>query len=115
MGLALAGLGLAAGCDNPLACQRIAQRQCSLKWTADALAYRECVAPERLKRDFEFIKQDEQTHREMFARDLCQIQARFDYDVQRWQERQCDYLRYFEEMLRGEPESLESTAIILFY
>jgi hypothetical protein len=103
MGLALAGLGLAAGCDNPLACQRIAQRQCSLKWTA------------RLKRDFEFIKQDEQTHREMFARDLCQIQARFDYDVQRWQERQCDYLRYFEEMLRGEPESLESTAIILFY
>jgi hypothetical protein len=115
IGLALAGLGLAAGCDNPLACERLAQRERSFKWTADALAYRERQAPERLKRDLDFIKEDEQTHKEMFARDLCQIQARFDYDVQRWQDRQCDYLKYFEEMLRGKPEDLEQTAIILFY
>jgi hypothetical protein len=114
-GLVLAGLGLAAGCDNPTAQERIAVRERSFKWTADALAYRDKQSPERLKRDLEFLKRDEQKHEEMFARDLRRIQARYEYDVKRWQDRQDDYARKIEEMLRGKPENLERNAIILFY
>lgn len=115
VGLALASLALTAGCDNPLARQRIEQRQSSLNWTANALAWRECEAPERLQRDFEFIKQNEQAHAEMFARDLRYIQDWFEYDVRRWRERQDDYWAKIAEILRGKPEKLEDTAIILFY
>jgi hypothetical protein len=113
--LALAGLGLAAGCDSPAAHEQIAMRERNLKWTADALMYREKQSPERLKRDLEFLKRDEQRHEEMFARDLRQIQARYEYDVKRWQDRQDDYARKIAEMLRGKPENLERNAIILFY
>lgn len=115
IGLALAGLGPVAGCNNPLAAERMAARERSFKQTADSLVCRERQSPELLKGDLAYLKEDEHAHEQMFARDLRDIQRRFDDDVQRWQCRQSDYLNKFEELLRGKPEDLERNAIILFY
>ncbi len=113
--LALLGLCAAAGCDSPLARQRTADRERSLKWTVGTLAERERKSPERLQHDFEYIKREESKREQLFARDLAQAKAYIDFDIRRWQERQDDYAKEIWEQLRGKPENLERNAIILFY
>jgi len=106
-------LAVLYGCQNPRAETRLAQRRQSLQWTLDRLSRREQEAPQRLQRDIAWIRDDIARHNKMFERDLRQLQADFEFDVRRWNQRQETYRQKIWDILRGKPENLPD-ALLLF-
>jgi len=111
---ALAGLAALAGCRNPQAERRLAEREASLRWTAHAWADREQPAPQRLRADAEFMRNNIDRDARLLDRDVRAFRAYLEYDLRRFQERQPEYRRKIDEILRGQPEHIERTAIIMF-
>lgn len=112
--LTLAALAATTGCENPVARKRQQARADSVAWTTRAWAKREQTAPARLGRDFDYIGSGIRRDAELLDRDLHGLQRYIEFDLHRWQERQDDYLRHTGGILRGKPEQIERTAIVLF-
>jgi hypothetical protein len=112
--IALAGLVAPIGCGNRAVEQRLARRADSLKWTADTLAWREVHSGDRLRHDVEFVGQDMRHDVQQLQYDAQMLQTYLQYDLRRFGERQEMYRGKVEEIIRGEPEQLGPTLIIMF-
>ena len=78
------------------------------------MTWREGDAGRRLERDAEFIRKDVQRDELKFHRDLRMLEAYLRFDLQRWQDRQPLYRERIGEILRGKPEQIEPSAIVMF-
>lgn len=112
------GIGLAIGVTacrhEPLAQRRLAMRWDNIRTTTERIADREAESPQRLTRAAEFIGDNLRRHATAFERDLHGVAAYLERDLRRWQESQSTYWRETGRILRGKPETIERTAIILF-
>ncbi|HUU99113.1 MAG TPA: hypothetical protein VM487_25550 [Phycisphaerae bacterium] len=112
------GIGLAigvTGCRHePLAQRRLAMRWDNIRTTTERITDREAQSPQRLARAAEFTRDDLRRHAIAFERDLHGVAAYLERDLRRWQESQPTYWRETGRLLRGKPETIERTAIILF-
>jgi hypothetical protein len=112
------GIGLAIGVSGcryePLAQRRLAMRWDNIRTTTERITDREAENPQRLTRAAEFIRDDLHRHATAFEHDLHGVAAYLERDLRRWQESQPTYWRETGRLLRGKPETIERTAIILF-
>jgi hypothetical protein len=104
-----------AGCQE----QRLAEDRINARLTAAGRTTRTWVAseerrPAELRRTGDTFVKDFQEDVRRFPPDLRQIGRYLDRDVRRWQANQPAYRRIAGEQLRGQPQHLEHTAVLLF-
>jgi hypothetical protein len=103
------------GCRHQvMAERRLAERERSMDFAVDAVADREAENPGRLRADFKFIGNEIERDARRTADNMDKIGEYLQRDLERWNERQDDYLREAGRILRGNPENIEPAAIILF-
>jgi hypothetical protein len=106
---------LTAGCrSEPLAKRRLATRCDSLWTTAERIADREAGSSRRLAKTTGLIPQRLRRDARALPRDLRWIGTYLERDLRGWQENQPRYWREAGRILRGQPETIERTAIVLF-
>ena len=106
---------LATGCQQRgLAQKRMEARLAGINETAETLAKREQKSPQRLAHAADFVDRDVRKDADALGRDFARVKAYLDRDLRRWQERQPEYWDKTERILRGKPETIERTAILLF-
>jgi hypothetical protein len=112
--VALVGLAGLLGCQDPLVRERLSDRQRTLRWTCDTLAYRETHAGERLHRTDEYVRDNWQRDVANTRRDASAVRAYIEFDVQRFEERQSLYRDEALEILYGKPQNLRPMVILMF-
>ncbi len=116
--LALLALGIAAalGCEpSPMAQRRTQMRLNNLHETGTMLAQSEQRRPANLREDMDWVKREQQ-HRDRDLKDSAAWFGQlFQRDVEHFKAQQPEYRREIERIFRGKPETIEDTAIILFY
>ncbi len=83
--------------------------------TVKALEESEASRPGKLQRDFQFIGKELEERRQKFDRSIQGAGETLAHDVKRFEARQEDYRREIWRILWGRPETIEKTAIDMFY
>ncbi len=83
--------------------------------TIDAIERSEASRPERMERTLAAIDRRIELDAERLERDVHVLGEYIERDFDRWEERQPLYRKVAAEKLWGDPESIPSTAIILFW
>ena len=109
----LACLAIVAGCHNPAADERIAQRQHNIRESGQWLVDRENDSPRRLKRTCNQIGDEAAADEQQLSRNLRDLHGYMRFDLLRWQNRQSDYRSELERILHGKPENIEP-ALLMF-
>ena len=110
----LACLAVLAGCHNPAADRRIAQRQHNVRHSSQWLVDRENDSPRRLRRTCDQIGNEAAADERQLSRNLRDLHRYMQFDLNRWQDRQSDYGSEFERILRGKPENIEPALLMFF-
>jgi phage tail tape-measure protein len=105
-----------AGCEyGPLARQRVQARQASLHRTVSTLAAREQRSPANLARGGAYARKTLERDAKRLERDARGLGRYLRRDLRRWHENSPRRRRQLERLLRGNPDKIERTAVIMFY
>ncbi|MBW7906324.1 MAG: hypothetical protein LC135_04415 [Phycisphaerae bacterium] len=108
---ATAGIGCT---EHALVQRRLAERERSAQVAVSVIAKRESESPGNLRKAAQFIADDLRRDADSTTANVGEIEDYLRRDLQRWIDRQDDYLREAGRILRGQPETIERTAVILF-
>ncbi|HMQ16524.1 MAG TPA: hypothetical protein PKC49_11165 [Phycisphaerae bacterium] len=104
-----------AGCtEQSRAQRRLAERERSAQFAVSAIAKRESESPGNLRKAARVIADDLKRDANRTIANVGGIQDYLRRDLQRWIDSQDDYRREAGRSLRGQPEIIERTAVILF-
>lgn len=109
--LAIASLG----CEtSSLAERRVQTREDRMNDTLTRWGNSIASRPERLDRTLSHIDRREREYAEKFRRSIEGVGRWYERDVEHMKFREPDYKRKLNEILRGKPENIERSAVILF-
>jgi hypothetical protein len=103
------------GCtEQTRATRRLAERERSAQFAVSAIAKRESESPGNLREAARVIADDLKRDANRTIANVGEIQDYLRRDLQRWIDSQDDYRREAGRSLRGQPETIERNAVILF-
>lgn len=115
MGLIM-GFSLVSGCQHAeYAQRRLDQRAANLSWTVGQLEKSEASRPGNLNRTVTLLGDIAEEDAQQLDRNLRWMGRMIQSDARRFEERQPVYRRTILDILDGQPEAIEKTAIDLFY
>jgi hypothetical protein len=105
----------AAGCQSPLAQQRLNKRTQNIERVGEAYTRSEARRPGNLQDAGEYIAANEAHHAERLDSNLREAGKLIDRDIKHFEKSAPEINKKVGELMWGKPEEIEDNAIILFF
>jgi hypothetical protein len=111
----VAGWVTIAGCNKPNHQAAVAQREDNLRGMVGTLQSIEGDRPENMRRNVGMIKSIDKRDQEMFHEDQLSLDRAIKQEARFWQDSQPVYRKRIEELMQGDPGSIDRTLPLILY